>query len=1080
MSELALQRIAQEKRERTGKLDLRYCGLTDFPPELFELEWLEELTISNEYLNFQQRIEKSANKGEPNCITATLLPQGFANFPQLKTLRIGARWGKGRWTLRDISVLEKLTSLTAVDLVGCAIGDLSPLSHLSSLVELNLSGNQISDLTPLSHLSSLRGVDLSGNQISDFTPLSELSSLTALILNGNQISDFTPLSDLSSLTMLGLYGSQISDLTPLSELSSLTALILNGNQISDLTPLSHQPLLTTLYLGSNQISDLTPLSHLPSLTMLDLDRNQISDLTPLSHLPSLTMLFLGSNQISDLSPLSHLPSLTRLDLDRNQISDLTPLSELSSLTALNLSSNPIGDLSPLLNLPSLTMLDLRANQISDISGLLPLLKKGMQVDLEEYGTYGKNSISLYGNPLSTPPITTVEKGTDAILAYFAQLEKEGTEALYEARVVIVGEPGAGKTTLFRKLMDKAIAVPDPGQGSTHGININQECAFAHWDKEGVTIKAAIWDFGGQDIQNYLHQYFYVKDNLFVLVCDHRAENTPFDYWFEMISRLCKNSHVLVVCNQKGRASASQSLSLDVYRKRFPEIRVTSIDVDLKDSNNQWLDLTRTIAKILSGMERVNQEVLKSWKPVRERMQQLKAAGEHRIHLDEYQSICRQCGILEEDIQNDCLDYLCWLGYVLHYDGKDGNRDHALSNTVFIDPMWITTGLYEILRNDSYRSGSMGRFQRSDIESIWKNTATKCYSPEDRNNLLALLLKDRFDVCYQVDDTDAYIVPILISHERNEPEDAVKPTGVPYTTRFKFPFMPFGLFSRLTVRLYKHIWGDYVWRMGVWLKDEKGCIARLEHTNDRQEGGELFSVSLYGEKADRIQLLAKIRTEIKAICSALFPNLVYGEQIPCPCRFCENMDVPDYHDVASLYVKWHNRKDKSQCRNGEDTSIYLLLDSIFDPEEIRMQERERMGRDRVNVHVENRFENIGNPHVNMNINNEFHDSVQVFLAEAGTLKRAIHESVQSGNIPPQDAELAKESIEEAEEDFKLADKAHKDNAPIPPPVKRRLKKFFESVSDETSVLHKTLKLTGKGLDVAAKLLGVYGAFAKILG
>ena len=36
----------KEKEEKTGKLDLGRCGLTELPEELFELEWLEELMTS--------------------------------------------------------------------------------------------------------------------------------------------------------------------------------------------------------------------------------------------------------------------------------------------------------------------------------------------------------------------------------------------------------------------------------------------------------------------------------------------------------------------------------------------------------------------------------------------------------------------------------------------------------------------------------------------------------------------------------------------------------------------------------------------------------------------------------------------------------------------------------------------------------------------------------------------------------------------------------------------------------------------------------------------------------------------------
>jgi len=43
MSKVALQLIAQAKKDHATCLDLGNCGLTEIPHELFELVWLEEL-----------------------------------------------------------------------------------------------------------------------------------------------------------------------------------------------------------------------------------------------------------------------------------------------------------------------------------------------------------------------------------------------------------------------------------------------------------------------------------------------------------------------------------------------------------------------------------------------------------------------------------------------------------------------------------------------------------------------------------------------------------------------------------------------------------------------------------------------------------------------------------------------------------------------------------------------------------------------------------------------------------------------------------------------------------------------------
>jgi hypothetical protein len=47
----ALELIENEKREKTGMLDLGNCGLTELPETVGELPWLEKLVIGRYYFN---------------------------------------------------------------------------------------------------------------------------------------------------------------------------------------------------------------------------------------------------------------------------------------------------------------------------------------------------------------------------------------------------------------------------------------------------------------------------------------------------------------------------------------------------------------------------------------------------------------------------------------------------------------------------------------------------------------------------------------------------------------------------------------------------------------------------------------------------------------------------------------------------------------------------------------------------------------------------------------------------------------------------------------------------------------------
>lgn len=1065
MSELALQLIAKEKIERTGKLDLGNCGLTDFPEELFELDWLEELSFNDLKWDSGKDDFIIANPGHPNYFSCKKLPRSFCCFNQLKKLELEGTFSSKRHAIEDFSVLADLTTLEDLSLGYNQIQDISFLEKLTCLDKLYLSSNQISDISILSKLNVLTCLFLGENPIADISVLTQLTGLNSLYIGTSQITDFSILSQLSNLTFLFLSSNQINDISFLEKLTELQDLKLWNFPISDISIIGNLRRLNSLTLRNNQISDISILKNLKDLTRLDLSSNQISDISILGNLTGLTRLDLGNNQISDLRSLEKLTGLSNLSLNGNKISDISVLGNLTCLTGLGLYGNQISDISVLSNLTCLTSLDLSFNKINNIQALMPHIKRGLSVNLEIYLGQG---ISLYKNPITTPPMSIVEEGTEAILTYFEQLKK-GSEKLYEARIVIVGESKAGKTTLFKKLNDENTLVPDPNQESTHGININQERTFTHTN--GVQIKSSIWDFGGQDTQNYLHQYFYAKDNLFVLVCDQRAEKTRFDYWFEMITRLCSESRIIVVRNLNERVTASQSLNLKEYEARFPGIRVCSVDVDFKINDARWTLLIQTIEENLSMMERVNQPIPRTWKPIREAIQLLKEESEYRISFEEFQNICSTNGLPEEDYQNQCLDYLHWLGYALHYS------DPSLTNTIFINPEWITTGLYEILREENYKPELKGRFSQTDIHSIWKG---KEYTPTDRNHLLNLLLKDSFEVCYKVEGSDNYLVPILISNEQKEPS---KPESKPYTLRFKFPFIPFGFFSRLIVRLYDKIWDDYVWLTGVWLKDKNNCLARMEHFKDVNTGEEVFEISIYGEKKERKALLSEIRNEIFHIRKILFPNLIIEEQIPCSCDLCSRIKTPYFHSRSALEKMAAQNQFDSQCKeSGKLISTGQLLDSIIDTEQLKRQYKD-MVKEGINIEINQKNKQVQKNKQKVNVKNEVNIAINNIIGEVRNLKEDFEDEKKlllRKGIDKDDYGVALKDIGKAEKALAELESAQKQNQALPEASKNRLKRFVDDLSDEKSTLHKGLKLLRKGRDYGVNLAELYNKIAANTG
>ncbi|MEM6966060.1 MAG: leucine-rich repeat domain-containing protein, partial [Bacteroidota bacterium] len=179
MPELALPLIAKEKEARTGRLDLGRCGLTKLPEALFELEWLEELSVCNRYWDHEQReYVNTKNIGAYNLLRGNL-PEQLKKLTQLKTLRLG---GSGTisnsintifsdyWELEDISVLQNLQNLQSLDLrYNRQIKDFSVLQNLQNLQSLDLRYNGISDISVLQNLHNLQTLDLRSTDISDIS-----------------------------------------------------------------------------------------------------------------------------------------------------------------------------------------------------------------------------------------------------------------------------------------------------------------------------------------------------------------------------------------------------------------------------------------------------------------------------------------------------------------------------------------------------------------------------------------------------------------------------------------------------------------------------------------------------------------------------------------------------------------------------------------------------------------------------------------------------------------------------------------------------------------------------------------------
>ncbi len=389
----------------------------------------------------------------------------------------------------------------------------------------------------------------------------------------------------------------------IEKLTNLTTLNLLSNQLISLpAEIGNLTNLTTLYLSFNRLKNLpTEIFKLTNLTTLYLSNNQITNFpSEIIKLTNLTALYLSSNQIRELpAEIGSLNNLTTLDLSSNQIRELpAEIGNLNNLTTLDLSSNQIRELpAEIGNLTKLTRLDLKNNKLTQLPAQIGKLSNLTSLSFEN------------NNIINLPPPEIEQKGTRAIINFYRQQLEQNIDHLYEAKLLIIGEGGAGKTTLAQKINDNNYQLK-MDEESTEGIDVIQ---YYFPLDNGKDFRINIWDFGGQEIYHETHQFFLTERSLYALVADTRKEDTDFYYWLNIVELLSNNSPVLVIKNEKQeRKRCINERQLRGEFSNFKETLATNLA-----TNRGLPEILKKIQYYISNLPHVGTELPAYWVKVRE-------------------------------------------------------------------------------------------------------------------------------------------------------------------------------------------------------------------------------------------------------------------------------------------------------------------------------------------------------------------------------------------------------------------------------------------------------------------------------
>lgn len=473
-----------------------------------------------------------------------------------------------------------------------------------------------------------------------------------------------------------------------------------------------------------------------------------------------------------------------------------------------------------------------------------------------------------------------EFGAAEVAAYLEKIETEGGQRLNEARIIILGEKGAGKTCLARRLINPTAPMTKEEE-STAGV----DTLFWKLEKENLNVR--IWDFAGHVVTHAVHQFFLSERCVYIIVYNSRTEDSNrLDYWLDHMKNYGGNSKAFILINR--RDAHTVDIQENNLREKYAIEGV--YDLSIRDDNEKLALFRNVVANyIVKNPSWSNQEIPTSYFNVKNALEELFEKGnekrsENFICREQFDNIAEKFNIENKE---ELLTNLHLLGVGLWY------KDMEHFDTLVLNPEWISRGVYKIINwAADQKSFSLSL---ADFHKIFSSENDKIQYTENKHRFLFNLMK-KYELAFETDDNNSLVIPHLLKEDRpKELPDFIPDESLLARYRADSPLPPNAI-SRFIVRHHKGIVKQdtyLVWRYGVVLSNDDGGTA-LVRQYDRT-----ISISVKGP--GKRELLNDLRATLNDIFNGFKskkPELQYrieeeGSESDNPLhRILEPLWLPD--------------------------------------------------------------------------------------------------------------------------------------------------------------------------------------------
>jgi GTPase SAR1 family protein len=600
------------------------------------------------------------------------------------------------------------------------------------------------------------------------------------------------------------------------------------------------------------------------------------------------------------------PGSTELDLSHLQLKslgDVTP-AELRRLISLDLSNNDLTEIPPVVfALRNLATLKLGGNPIRDIPNEIHSLSALRHLDLSNNSALKTispeiaslellESLDLGGSEhsLRMPPPEVVIQGADAIRAYYGA---EGLNANYTSKLVIVGEGGAGKTSLLKTL--KGLQ-HNPSEPTTHGLAVDtlelnhptklqavvsdprRERSLRRREylgrrstrgSQAVLMRLRAWDFGGQEIYHATHQFFFSERALFLLVWNARLgwEQGRLDYWLDLIQAKAPGAPIIVIATHTDERPAE--LPDEELQARYPQISAfhSVSNVDRVAANV----LRSNVANLAANLPLMGDYWPRSWSKSLEAIRKLP-----QLHASPQAlySLMSANGV-NEDSQHVLLQVMHHLGDALHFDDDD-----QLQDIVILRPQWLTEYVARVLDSEEVKNAK-GVLTKSHMSYLWSDI-----EPSLRQHFLRLM--EKFDLSYRtLEDEDISLIVERLSLNQADYRrrwDGIlsgRGSTVEVTIRYHLSSIPPGVPTWFIARSHRFTTNTH-WRTGALFAKRSQFGPEREQLglvkSDRVQN--TITLSVRGNFPQEFFAILKDGLEVTF---RRYPGLDVRPAVPCSCK-----------------------------------------------------------------------------------------------------------------------------------------------------------------------------------------------------